>query len=325
MTGAPARGVFLDHATLDRGDLDWSPLEQSLPDLAFFDRSDDSNRIERARDAEVVISNKVPVDRPLIEAASRLQLICVAATGVNNVDLPAALDAGITVTNCRGYGTPSVVQHVFGLMIALANRMPDYAESVRRGDWSRSPDFCLLDFPIRELAGKRLGIVGFGELGQAVAGVARAFGMEVRVARRPGRAGTEPGRVPLAELLPAVDVLTLHCPLTETTRGLIGAEELARMRSGALLINTARGGIVDERALADALRTGAIGGAGIDVLEEEPPSADNPLLATDLPNLIVTPHCAWGSREARQRVVAQIAENIAAYRAGNPLRVVQAV
>lgn len=320
---APAsRGVFLDARTLDRGDLDRSPLDDALPDLTWHERSTDAERHERTRDAQVLITNKAAVDQALIAAAPRLELICVAATGTNNIDLAASRDAGVTVTNCHGYGTPSVVQHVFGLMIALANRWPDYAKAVRDGTWSRSPDFCLLDFPIRELAGKRLGIIGYGELGQAVATVGRAFGMEIAIALRPGTDECPAGRTPLPELLGTADVVTLHCPLTDATRGLIDQAALARMRRGSLLINTARGGIVDESALAEALRARHLGGAGVDVVSPEPPPPDHPLLAEDIPNLIVTPHCAWGSREARQRIIGQLAENITAYRAGRPIRVV---
>ena len=197
-----------------------------------------------------------------------------------------------------------------------------YRQAVRAGRWQRSSQFCLLDFPIRELAGKTLGIIGYGELGQGVARVAEAFGMQVLIAQRPGAVEPEEGRVPLPMLLPQVDVLSLHCPLTPETRGLIGAWELALMRRDAILINTARGGLVDETLLAAALRQGALGGAGVDVLSLEPPVDGNPLLAPDIPNLIVTPHSAWGSRESRQRLLMQLAENIQAYLEGEPLRVV---
>jgi glycerate dehydrogenase len=215
-----------------------------------------------------------------------------------------------------------VVQHVFALLLALCTRWPDYQQAVREGRWQRASQFCLLDFPIRELAGKTMGIVGYGELGQGVARAAEAFGMRVLVAQRPGTAETPEDRTPLPVLLPQVDVLSLHCPLTPATRGLIGAWELALMRRDAILINTARGGLVDEALLADALRRGALGGAAVDVLSLEPPVTGNPLLAPDIPNLIVTPHCAWGSRESRQRLVEQLAENIDGWLAGAPVRVV---
>ena len=315
-------GVFLDRNSLHDHDLDFSELDRLLPDLRYFQATAPHEVAERIAEAEVVISNKVVLDAAALQQAQRLQLICVAATGVNNVDLDAASQRGITVCNCRGYGTPAVVQHVFALLLELMTQLSAYRQAVRAGRWQRSSQFCLLDFPIRELAGKTLGIIGYGELGQGVARVAEAFGMQVLIAQRPGAVEPEEGRVPLPMLLPQVDVLSLHCPLTPETRGLIGAWELALMRRDAILINTARGGLVDETLLAAALRQGALGGAGVDVLSLEPPVDGNPLLAPDIPNLIVTPHSAWGSRESRQRLLMQLAENIQAYLEGEPLRVV---
>lgn len=315
-------GVFLDRDSLHDHDLDFSELDRIVPDLRYFQATTPQQVAERIAEAEVVISNKVVLDANALQQAQRLRLICVAATGVNNVDLAAAAQLGITVCNCRGYGTPAVVQHVFALLLELMVHLSDYRQAVREGRWQQSSQFCLLDFPIRELAGKILGIIGYGELGRGVARVAEAFGMQVLIAQRPGTVEPEEGRVPLPILLPQVDVLSLHCPLTPETRGLIGAWELALMRRDAILINTARGGLVDEALLAAALRQGALGGAGVDVLSLEPPVDGNPLLAPDIPNLIVTPHNAWGSRESRQRMVAQLAENIQAYQDGEPLRVV---
>jgi glycerate dehydrogenase len=221
------------------------------------------------------------------------------------------------VCNSRGYGTASVVQHALALILALSVRLPEYRATVAAGRWQASPVFCLLDHPIAELAGRVLGIVGFGTLGRGVASVASALGMDVRVAQRPGGEPQE-NRVPLASLLPMVDVLSLHCPLTEHTHGLIGAAELRAMKPTALLINTARGALVDEGALADALRTGEIAGAGVDVLSVEPPPPDHPLLAPDVPNLILTPHIAWAARESRQRLADDVAANIEAFIAGEP-------
>ncbi|MEW5755058.1 MAG: 2-hydroxyacid dehydrogenase [Pseudomonadota bacterium] len=313
------RGVFLDIESLDRGDVDWSGLKALPIEWRFHDYTLPEHTAERVRDAEVVISNKVVLGEAHLAQARRLKLIQVAATGTNNVDLAAAVTRGITVCNVRGYSTPSVVQHVFALLLSLLRSLPEYQAAVRGGQWQRSRQFCLLDFPIQELSGKTLGIVGFGELGQAVAKVAEAFGMRVLVAQRPGGA-PQAGRIPLAELLPQVDVLSLHCPLTAETRDLIGATELALLKPGAFLINTARGGIVDEGALVEALRTGHLGGAGIDVLTAEPPVAGNPLLRCDLPtNLIVTPHVAWASRESRQRLLDGLVANIRSYLAGNPI------
>ena len=316
-------GVFLDRDSLDSGDLDFSSLDAILPNLRYYPATAPAEVATRIENADVVISNKVVLDAETLLRVPRLRLICVAATGVNNVNLDTAATRGVTVCNCRGYGTPAVVQHVFALLLSLVTRLPDYRQAVRDGRWSQSSQFCMLDFPIRELADKTLGIVGYGELGQGVARIAEAFGMQVLIAQRPGTVETLEDRLPLPILLPQVDVLSLHCPLTPATRGLIGAWELALMRRDAVLINTARGGLVDETVLADALRRGALGGAGVDVLSLEPPTSGNPLLAPDIPNLIVTPHCAWGSRESRQRMIAQLVENIQGYQDGAPIRVVR--
>lgn len=315
-------GVFLDQDSLGCDDLDFGAIDRVLPDWRYYPATAPEEVAARIAEAEVVISNKVVLDAATLRKARRLELICIAATGVNNVDLAAATEQGVTVCNCRGHVTPAVVQHVYALLLALYTRLPEYRRAVRGGHWQRASQFCLLDFPIRELAGKAMGIVGYGELGRGVARVAEAFGMRVLRAQRPGTVEPEEGRVPLPILLPQVDVLSLHCPLTPETRGLIGAWELALMRRDAILINTARGGLVDEALLAEALRLGALGGAGVDVLSLEPPVAGNPLLAPDIPNLIVTPHCAWGSRESRQRLVEQLAENVRGYLDGVPVRVV---
>ncbi|HTO20319.1 MAG TPA: 2-hydroxyacid dehydrogenase [Pseudomonas sp.] len=311
--------VFLDSATLD--DLDFSALHASFDRLTLHSASAPGQVIERLHGAQVAISNKVPLTEQVLAACPELRLVLISATGTNNVDLAAARARGITVCNCQGYGTASVAQHCLMLLLALAGNLTDYQAAVRAGRWQQAPQFCLLDFPIVELAGKTLGILGHGELGGAVARLAEAFGMRVLLGQLPGRPA-RPGYLPLDQLLPQVDALSLHCPLTEQTRHLIGARELALLKPGALLINTARGGLVDEQALADALRSGHLGGAASDVLSEEPPRNGNPLLAPDIPRLILTPHCAWGSREARQRILEQLAENARAFRAGAPLRVV---
>ena len=314
-------GVVLDADSLGP-DLDLARLRGQLDHWDWHGQTAPEETANRIREADVVITNKVVLDADAFAAAPHLQLVCVAATGINNIDLDAAREHGVTVCNATGYGTPSVVQHTFALILALATRLPDYQAAVRAGEWSRSPFFCLLDFPITELAGKTLGVIGYGTLGQGVASIARAFGMQVRVAARPGATGIPVDRVAVEDLLEQADVLTLHCPLTDATRGLIGRAELERMKPDALLVNTARGGIVDEAALADALRAGAIGGAGMDVLTQEPPRDGTPLLADDIPNLIVTPHSAWGSHAARQRLVEQVADHIADFRAGRPGNVV---
>lgn len=315
------KGVFLDRGSVDIGDLDLGPLETSLPDWQSFMATAPNEVRERIAGASVVVSNKVSLDGETLRSAHSLQLVCVAATGTNNVDLGVALERGIRVCNVTRYGTPSVVQHVFALVLALTTRLTDYQAAISDGRWQHSTQFCLLDYPIREIAGKTLGIVGHGELGSNVAAIGRAFGMKVLIAQRPG-GKTQTGRLPLAQLLPQVDVLSLHCPLTSETTDLIGAKELALMKSDALLINTARGGIVDEQALANALREGQLGGAGVDVLSVEPPLPDNPLLGGDIPNLVVTPHIAWSSRESRQRLMDEVATNVRAYLAGKARNVV---
>lgn len=308
-------GVFLDTATLQRGDLDFARLSRALPAWEFHDATSTPQVAQRIAQAEVVVSNKAYVGAGALAAASKLKLICVSATGTNNVDLDAARARGIAVCNVTGYAAPSVVQQVFTFILALVTQLENYRAAVQDGAWQRASGFSMLDYPIWELSGKTLGIVGYGSLGQAVAHIATAFGMRVLIAARPGQI-PGPGRVPLHDLLRQADVVTLHCPLTEQTKGLIGARELMLMQPHALLINTARGGIVDEAALAQALREHRIGGAGVDVLTEEPPVNGNVLLDADIPNLIVTPHIAWASREARQRLLDEVAENIAAFMRG---------
>ena len=316
-----SRAVFLDHSSLDLGDLDLTPLEQVFGTLQLHGQSTPEQVAERLRGAQVAISNKVPIDAATLAACPELKLVLVAATGTNNIDLAAAREQGVTVCNCQGYGTPSVAQHTLMLLLALATRLPDYQASVRAGRWQQAQQFCLLDFPIVELEDKTLGLLGHGELGGAVARLAEAFGMRVLLGQLPGRPSRQ-DRLPLDELLPQVDALTLHCPLNADTLNLIGEYELSLMKPGAFLINTARGGLVDEQALAAALRRGHLGGAATDVLTQEPPKDGNPLLAGDIPRLIVTPHSAWGSREARQRIVIQLMENAQAFFGGAPRRVV---
>lgn len=313
-----ARAVLFDAASLG-DDIDLAPLHAAADAFTPFPLTLPDARASRAAGANVIICNKTPLDDALIAALPDLELVLVTATGVNNVDLAAAAMRGITVCNCRDYGTPAVAQHTMALMLALHTRLTDYDRKVRAGEWQRAEQFCLMDLPILELAGRTLGIFGHGVLGQAVEKLARAFGMEVLIAQLPGRPARA-GTLPWREVLAQADVVSLHCPLTESTRDLIDAAALAAMKPGAFLINTARGGIVDEAALAQALRSGHLGGAGVDVLLSEPPRHGNPLLADDIPNLILTPHNAWASRQARQRLVDQTAENLLAWRVGAPIR-----
>jgi glycerate dehydrogenase len=310
------KAVFLDFATVSTGDLDLGAMRRALPQLVLHDVTRDAEIHARISDAAIVLINKARITSEHMRGARALKLIVLAATGTNNVDLDAARERGIGVCNIRDYCTASVVQHVLGAILALTHHLREYSDLVASGAWGRSPQFTLLDHPIRELSGRVLGIVGFGTLGRAVARAAEsALHMKVLVANRPG-GQREAGRLDLAELLPQVDVLSLHCPLTPATANLIGARELALMKSDALLVNTARGALIDVAALADALRSRRIGGAAIDVLPQEPPVEGSPLFAPDLPNLILTPHTAWAAREARQRALDEMTLNVEAFLAG---------
>jgi glycerate dehydrogenase len=308
--------VFLDYATVSfNGDLDPAALQRAMPQLELRPHTVQDEVAAAIAGASIVLVNKLRLTREVIERTRTLKLIALAATGTNNIDLDAARERGVAVCNLRDYCTASVVQHVMGTLLLLTQRLREYDALVRSGAWSRGGQFCLLDYPIRELTGRKLGIVGYGALGKGVAHAARAFGLEVLIANRPG-GPPAPGRVDLDELLPQVDVLSLHCPLTPATQGMIGARELARMKPDAVLINTARGALIDSQALDDALRAGRLGGAAIDVLPQEPPVDGNPLLAADIPNLIVTPHIAWAAREARQRCLDEMAANVEDFRRG---------
>ena len=313
------KAVFLDYESLDQHDLDLSALEASFDTLSLYPSTSQAQLLERVQHADVIISNKVIVDAATIQQCPNLKLILISATGTNNIDLIQARAQGIVVCNCQGYGTSAVAQHTLTLMLALATSLLQYDRAVQQGQWNKSPIFCLLDFPIVELEGKTLGIVGYGELGQAVAKLAEAFGMKVLVGSLPNRP-SDSSRIPFTELLAQVDFLSLHCPLTEDTRDLIDAKAFDAMKPSAFLINCARGGIVNEQALADALVQGKIAGAATDVLTVEPPKEGNVLLDQHLPNLIVTPHSAWGSVDARQRIVQQMVENAEAFKAGQPIR-----
>ncbi len=273
---------------------------------------------ERLADATIAIVNKRRLSAAIIAGLPALQMVAIAATGYNNVDLDACRARGIVVSNVRGYARETVPEHVFALLLALARQIGPFHRSVAAGRWQKSEQFCYFDYPIRDLAGQTLGLLGSGTLGQGVARIAAAFGMRVVLGEHKGAAACRDGYLPFERLIREADVISLHCPLTDTTRHLIGAPELAAMKPTAILINTARGGLVDEAALADALRARQIGGAGFDVLTEEPPIT-NPLLAPDLldaGNFILTPHVAWSSREAMQTLADQLIDNIEAFVAG---------
>ena len=324
MTIKKPSALFLDKASLYPDDLEFSILEEEAS-WQWFDNVDPADIRHSLEGAEILVSNKVVIDSEVIGCSPRLKLICVAATGVNNVDLAAARQAGIMVCNVRAYATSSVVQHVFSLILALNRKLFSYKTSATNGDWSHSDYFCYFGEPISELEGKTIGIIGYGELGQAVANVARCFGMNVLLANKHNAedgTGYGEGRVELDTLLSRADVVTLHCPLTQDNQHMISSEAFSRMKPGAILINTARGGLVDEQALLHALEKKQIAGAGLDVLQEEPPSPDAALTNYSAENLIITPHIAWASRESRQRLVDGIAENIRAYQQGNPRNVV---
>jgi len=303
------RAVFLDFGSVTRGDMDCTALKQAISPWHFYDETSAEQVAERIKDAEVIVCNKFSLDRAAIFSAKRLKLICVAATGVNNVDLSVAAARNIPVCNVRAYATPSVVQHVFMLMLNLSRHFIEYHQLVRNGRWQKSTHFCPLDFGIEELSGKILGIVGFGELGRAVAEMAKAFGMEVLIAEHKG-SPARTGRLAFDQVICQADFLTLHCPLLEETRNLISLREFELMKPTAYLINTARGGVVNEKELLRSLSSGRIAGAATDVLQSEPPVHGNALLQYSHPNLIITPHVAWASRQSRQRMLDQIAVNI---------------
>lgn len=313
------KAVYLDYKSLDQDDLNLQGLEAVFDELTLYPSTAKADVLSRVRDVDVIITNKVLIDADLIAQCPNLKMIQVSATGTNNVDSAAAKARGIVVCNCQAYGTAAVAQHTIMLMLNLATSFLCYQQKVQQGEWQKTDQFCLLNAPIVELSGKTLGIVGYGELGKAVTKLAEAFGMNIIVGALPNRP-SDASRVPFKELLPQVDFLSLHCPLTEETRDLISHAELDAMKPGAFLINCARGGVVNEAALAQALRESKIAGAAVDVLTVEPPKEGNVLLHPSIPNLIVTPHNAWGSVDARQRIVDQMIENIKAFQSGQPIR-----
>ena len=313
--------VVLDGYTLNPGDQSWSELE-TLGDCTVYDRTSLEQLPERVREAEAVLTNKVALDAEAMAQASRLRYIGVLATGFNIVDVEAARRRGLAVTNVPGYSTDSVAQLTFALLLELTHHVGHHAETVRAGRWSAGPDFSYQDFPVIELRGLTLGIIGFGQIGQAVARLARCFGLRVVAHRRP-RHLADDGEwadiefVNLGTLFGRSDIVSLHCPLTPETTGLIGQDSLRRMKPSAFLLNTSRGPLVDEAALAEALNAGRIAGAGLDVLSREPPPPDNPLLRAR--NCLITPHIAWASGAARTRLMTAAAGNLHAFQMGQRL------
>jgi glycerate dehydrogenase len=312
--------VVLDGYTLNPGDISWEPIA-SLGNLTVYDRSGDASA-ERARHAEIVLTNKDLITAELLQTLPKLRCIGVLATGTNIVDLRAARERDIVVTNIPGYGSESVAQHVFALLLELVNHTSRHIQAVRDGRWSSCPDFCFTVETIVELSGKTLGIVGVGAIGRRVAEIGHAFGMRIAATdqRRVSIDGVRIEWLSADELFAAADVLTLHCPLTDETRHLVNAERLGRMKASAYLINTGRGPLVDEAALYQALLEGRIAGAGLDVLSIEPPASGNPLIGA--PRSVVTPHIAWASRQSRERLMRIAADNIASFLRGTPTNVV---
>jgi len=313
---AALNGIILDRDSLHPADIDLSPLlDIDAITWHTYANTTSEQTAERIAHADIVLTNKVVLGAAEISAATQLKYIGVLASGTNVVNHPAAQQRGISITNCAAYGTASVVQHTWALILSLSTHLQDYKRAALQ-DWRNSPVFSMLDYPVSELAGKTLGIIGYGELGQGVASIGRAFGMNIICTKIPGwqsPTNNEIPRLPLSDFLASADVVSIHCPLSEQTRNLIATDELARMKASALLINCARGGIVNEQALAKAVKQGVIAGAGVDVLTQEPPVDDNILLQFDMPNLIVTPHCAWGSQQARQRLVNQAGDKLCAF------------
>ena len=304
--------TVLDAATLANTSLD--ALAQ-LGKLTCYDLTAKEQVVERCQDADIVISNKVVIDQNAMSKLTNLKLICVAATGTNNIDLSAAKEHNIAVTNVAGYSTPSVVQHTFTLITNLLGNTHRYINDCQQGLWQQSPMFCRLDYSFNEIAGKTLAIVGYGSLGKAVADVARAFGANVIISERKGQTPRE-GRVSFNDALTTADIISVHCPLTDETRNQIAAAELSMMKPSAIIINTARGGIINEADLADALANNVIAGAGVDVLSKEPAEQENPLALYKGANLLLTPHIAWASQESIVRLVNEIALNIQAFNLG---------
>lgn len=309
--------VVLDGYTNNPGDISWAPIE-AVGSLTVHDRSAPDEIVPRVAGADVVLTNKAVVGREAIEALPDLKYIGVLATGYNCVDTAAARARGIPVCNVPEYSTPNVVQATFALLLELTNRVGHHAATVRAGRWSACPDFCYWDGDLVELAGLTLGIVGYGRIGQGVAAVGRAFGMKILAHRR--TPGSDPECVDLDTLLRESDVVSLHCPLTSDTKELIDARRIGLMKPSALLVNTARGALVNEADLAAALNAGRLAGAGLDVLTVEPPPASNPLLTAK--NCIITPHVAWATRNARRRLIEITAGNLRAFAAGSPRNVV---
>ncbi len=315
--------VILDGNTVNPGDLSWQPLED-LADVVVYERTREEEIVERCKGAEIVLTNKVVLDATTLNMLPRLQYIGVLATGYNVVDLEVASRQNIVVTNIPSYSTDSVAQMVWAHILNITNRVDHYARENRKGRWTESPDFCYFDHNLTELSGKRIGIVGLGNTGMATALIATAFGMNVLAftSKDEDELPTGIRKVPLSELLSESDIVSLHCPLTDSTHHLINHETLALMKPSAILINTGRGPLVDDQAVAEALHNGTIAAYGADVVTTEPPKASNPLLSA--PYCYLTPHIAWATKEARTRLIDICARNVKAWLDGEPINQVNA-
>jgi glycerate dehydrogenase len=318
------RIVVLDGYTLNPGDISWQSLE-ALGDLQVYDRTPPDRTVERIGDAQVVLTNKTRLSAEVINAAPQIKYVGVLATGYDVVDVAAAKQRGVPVCNVPGYATDAVAEMVFALLLELCRHTGAHSAAVKNGEWTAAPDFCFWKYPMSEVSGKKMGIVGLGRTGQRTARIAQAFGMRVLAVSqsRPEPESDTLRYVTMDTLLAQSDIVSLHCPLTEHTHHMIGREALARMKSGVILINTARGGLIDEWALANSLESGRVGGAACDVVSAEPIRAHNPLLTAK--NVIITPHIAWAARSSRERLMAQTVDNVKAFLAGQPVNVVNGI
>ena len=315
--------VVLDGYSYNPGDLSWEGLSQ-FGELTVYDRTPVEEIVSRIGDAELVFTNKAPITREVLLACPSVKYVGEMATGYNNVDIVAAKELGVTVTNIPGYSTQATAQFAIALLLEICHRIGHHSEVVHQGKWAASPDFCFWDYPLIELAGKTLGIIGFGSIGQATARIASALGMKVLAFSRTER---EEGRklatyVPLDTLLSESDVISLHCPLTPQTMNLINRDTISKMKDGVILINNSRGPVLDEQAVADALNSGKIYAAGLDVASKEPIEKDNPLLGAK--NCFITPHISWAPHETRERLMGIAVNNVAAFLKGEPVNVVNA-
>ncbi|MEE2002767.1 D-2-hydroxyacid dehydrogenase [Alkalimonas sp. MEB108] len=300
--------AYLDAGSV--GDADLSPLQQLPLQLTLYPNTGPNQVLTRLHGCQIAIVNKVVLDSAVLRQLPELRYIAVTATGTNNIDLAAATAADIKVQNVDNYTSASVAQHVFALLLHFTNQCTAHHQSVQQGSWSKSAHFCLLEQPMQELAGQTMTIVGYGALGQATAQLARAFGMQICIAERPDAASCRPGRTPFRQALEQADVLSLHCPLTADNHHLIGAEQLAWLKPTAILINTARGGLIEPAALLSALQRNKLYAAALDVLEQEPPASTHPLLQESHSRLLITPHVAWATRAARNRLIASTASQL---------------